>query len=47
MRRKLLAILAALALVLAAAAMAVAVYVAGCVLSGLLGFCLFVWSITA
>lgn len=48
MRRRMLAMLAALALMLvAAAAMAVVVCVVGRVLSGLLGFCLFVWAVIA
>lgn len=48
MRRRVPAMLAALALILAAAvSVAVVVYVVGRMLSGLLGFCLFIWSITA
>lgn len=48
MRRRLLTLLAALVLVLAAAvSVAVVVYVVGRMLSALLGFCLFIWSITA
>lgn len=48
MRRRLPAMLAVLALILAAAvSVAAVVYVVGRILSGLLGFCLFIWSITA
>lgn len=47
MRRRVLTMLAALALVLAAASVAAVVYVAGRMLSSLLGFILLVWSITA
>lgn len=48
MRRRVLTMLAALVLVLAAAvSVAVVVYVVGRMLSALLGFCLFIWSITA
>lgn len=48
MRRRVLTILAALVLVLVAAvSVAVVVYVVGRMLSDLLGFCLFIWSITA
>lgn len=47
MRRRVLAVLAALALVMVAAVSVAAVlYVLGRVLSALLGFCLFIWSIT-
>lgn len=47
MRRRVLAVLAALVLVMAAAVSVAAVlYVLGRVLSSLLGFCLFIWSIT-
>lgn len=48
MRRRMTAILAALALILVAAvSVAAVVYVAGRMLSALLGFCMFIWSITA
>lgn len=48
MRRRVLTILAALVLLLAAAvAVAAVVYVAGRMLSDLLGFCLFIWAVTA
>lgn len=48
MRHRVLTILAALALLLAAAgSLAAVVYVAGRMLSALLGFCLFVWTVIA
>ena len=48
MRRRVPAMLKVLALILiAAVSVAVVVYVVGRMLSGLLGFCLFIWSITA
>lgn len=48
MRRKLLTVLTVLALILVAAIVAAAVvYVVGRILSDLLGFCLFIWAITA
>lgn len=48
MRHRMHAMLAVLALVLVAAvSLAAVVYVAGRMLSDLVGFCLFIWSITA
>lgn len=48
MHRRVLTILAALALILVAAvSVAAVVYVAGRMLSGLLGFCLLVWAVIA
>lgn len=48
MRRRVPAMLKVLALILiAAVSVAAVVYVVGRMLSGLLGFCLFIWSITA
>ena len=48
MRRRVFTLLAALALILAAAvSLAAVVYVAGRILSGLLGFCLLVWAVIA
>lgn len=48
MRRRVLTLLEALALILAAAvSVAAVVYVAGRMLSGLLGFCLFIWAVIA
>lgn len=48
MRRRLSAMLAVLALILAAAvSLAAVVYVVGRILSGLLGFCLLVWAVIA
>lgn len=48
MRRRVLTILVALVLILAAAvAVAAVVYVSGRMLSDLLGFCLFIWAVTA
>lgn len=48
MRRRVPTLLAALVLILVAAvSLAAVVYVVGRMLSDLLGFCLFVWSITA
>lgn len=48
MRRRVPAILAVLALMLAAAvSVAAVVYVVGRMLSGLLGFCLFIWAVIA
>lgn len=48
MRRKLLTMLTVLALILVAAiVVAAVVYVVGRILSDLLGFCLFIWAITA
>lgn len=48
MRRRMHAMLAVLALVLAAAvSLAAVVYVAGRMLSSLVGFCLFIWAVIA
>lgn len=48
MRRKLLTVLTAFVLILVAAvSLAAVVYVVGRILSDLLGFCLFIWAITA
>ena len=48
MRRRVLTLLAALALMLiAAVSVAAVVYVVGRMLSALLGFCLFIWRLAA